>query len=294
MSLVETGLSPAASASFPACSVTWWRSMWAVTKKEAKIFVRYPSWIVALVVWPILLPMNYIFGSKALAGPAGQGLQQFARLAGTTDYTGFMVIGSALWMWVNMTLWDIGGSLRREQMRGTLESNWLTPTARFVHLLGAALFSSLVMMLITGLSLLSFRFIFGLRFAGSPWFLALVLLVSVPSIGGLGILFASLVVKAKNIQSMVEVVRGAMMVLCGVTYPLAVVPGWLQGVAWWIPLTHSVNAARAVMIRGAGVHGILPDLIFLLLSGAVFILAGVLAFHAAEKRSRLAGTLGTH
>lgn len=294
MSPLEPGLSSSSVALVPGRSVAWWRSMWAIARKEATVFVRYPTWVVALLVWPVLLPLTYIFGAKALAGPAGEGLQRFAELAGTSDYTGFMIIGSAFWMWANITLWDIGGFFRNEQMRGTLESNWLTPTSRIVHLLGASLFSSLVMLTTTTLSLIALRFIFGLTYAGSPWAMLLVLLATVPSIGGLGLLFASVVARARNISSMVNVVRGTMMVFCGVTYPLAVLPGWMRAVARWIPLTHAVDAARAVVLEGAELRGIVPEFCFLIISGAVLILAGVLAFRAAERRSRVAGTLGMH
>ena len=39
-------------------------------------------------------------------------------------------------MWLNLTLWSVGFSLREEQMRGTLESNWLCPVWRISIVLG--------------------------------------------------------------------------------------------------------------------------------------------------------------
>src|SRR5215210_6096330 len=69
----------------------------AVAKKEWIIFRRYPSWVMAMVIWPVLLPGAYIFTARALSGPGGAALPAFARVTGTTDYTGFIVIGSLLW-----------------------------------------------------------------------------------------------------------------------------------------------------------------------------------------------------
>ena len=66
----------------------------AVVRRELRIFLRYPSWVVGMIIWPVLFPLIYLFGSRALAGPEGQGLSAFARLAGTTNVQGFIVIGT--------------------------------------------------------------------------------------------------------------------------------------------------------------------------------------------------------
>ncbi len=51
------------------------RSLAAVVRKEWLNFMRYPSWIIALFVWPVIFPAAYILGARALAGPEGSGLQ---------------------------------------------------------------------------------------------------------------------------------------------------------------------------------------------------------------------------
>src|SRR5215470_18647800 len=115
------------------------RALITIAWKEWVIFKRYPSWVIAIVIWPVLFPVGYIFTAKALGGPAGKDLAAFRALAGTEDYVSFIVIGSILWMWLNMTLWDAGLQLRNEQMRGTLESNWLCPVWRGSILVGGTL-----------------------------------------------------------------------------------------------------------------------------------------------------------
>src|SRR5882757_2179847 len=103
------------------------RALASVAWREWMIFRRYPSWIVSLLVWPVILPAGYILSARALAGPDGSGLALFAQAAGTSDYVGYIAVGTIVWMWQNMSLWTIGFALREEQLRGTLESNWLTP-----------------------------------------------------------------------------------------------------------------------------------------------------------------------
>src|SRR5262245_6848871 len=112
------------------------RAFLAILRRDWLIFVRYPSWIVALLIWPLIFPMMYIFTARALAGPSGSGLAIFMETTGASDFIGYIVVGTTVWMWQNIVLWDVGFSLRNEQLRGTLESNWLSPTWRFAYLLG--------------------------------------------------------------------------------------------------------------------------------------------------------------
>ena len=107
------------------------QAFWAVVRREWTIFVRYPSWIIALLIWPVIFPMGYILTARALSGTNGIGLATFQRTTGLDEYVGYIAVGTMIWMWQNIVLWAVGYSLRNEQLRGTLESNWLSPTWRF-------------------------------------------------------------------------------------------------------------------------------------------------------------------
>ncbi len=227
------------------------RAVIAVAVRELRIFFRYPSWYIAMLIWPSLFPMLYIFTSRALAGPGGEGLEAWVAYAGSSNYVAHILTGTILWMWLNMMLWSFGTTLRTEQQRGTLEVNWLAPLPKWFLLAGNSLADIarwLVFLVVAGAE---FYFFFGLRNSGSPWLLLLIVLLSIPSIYGLGFVFASLVLWAKETNTAVFVVRGLMMIFCGMTYPIAVLPRWMQSVAGFLPLTHSIEATRAV-VSGLG------------------------------------------
>ena len=270
------------------------RAMFAVTRKELTIYLRYPSWIVAILVWPFLMPLPYIFGSSALAGPDKSGLQIFAQHTGTTDYVGFLALGSMLWMWMNMVLWDFGSYLRNEQVRGTLESNWLSPMPRIFLLVGAGFSSSLQHTFVILLSLLEFYLLLGVGLQGSFFLAMLIILLTIPCVYGIGLFFASLVVWAKEVNNMVFLVRGIMMIFCGVSFPLAVAPDWMQNVATWIPMTYSIRSFRAVYLAGANFAQVKSDLLTLLIFGVVLCLLGVIAFISTARLVRKKGSFGTY
>lgn len=268
------------------------RALAAVARREWTIFRRYPSWIIALFIWPLIFPAVYILSARALAGPDGSALVLFQQVAGTDDYIGYIAIGTVIWMWQNMVLWNIGFTLRSEQLRGTLESNWMSPTWRFSLLLGNGIIDVLTTVIFLCVTAFEFGLFFGVRFNGSLSLGLLVLLAAIPSIYGLGFAFASLVITAKEANSFVFLVRSLVMIFAGITYPIILMPGWMQEVARWIPATYVIDALRGAVLSGASFQELLPSLIPLLLFGLFWMAAGYIIFLFMENRARKKGTLG--
>ncbi|HEY3230241.1 MAG TPA: ABC transporter permease [Roseiflexaceae bacterium] len=271
------------------------RALLAVARKEWIIFRRYPSWVMAFFIWPVLFPFGYIFTAKALGGPDSAAVQTFRTLTGTTDYVSFIVVGSTLWMWLNMTLWDVGLQLRNEQMRGTLESNWLCPIWRVSIMLGGTLTKLVTSLFFLAVSAVEFRLIFGVQLTnGNPALLLLVFLLVIPIIYGIGIAFASLVLRFKEANAMVFLVRGIFMIFCGVTFPIEVLPSWMRAVATWLPLTYAIRDIRAVVVANATLAEILPDLQILTAFALVTPALGYILFYVTERRSRRTGSLAQY
>jgi len=270
------------------------RAFWAVVRREWTIFTRYPSWIIALFIWPLIFPMLYILTARALAGPDGSGLAIFMEITGASDFIGYIVIGTTVWMWQNIVLWDIGFALRNEQMRGTLESNWLSPTWKFSYLLGPTGPQIVSMSMFILVTALEFGLMFGVRLNGSVWMILLMMLAAIPSIYGLGFAFASLVITVKEANAFVFLVRGLVMIFCGITFPISLLPGWMQSIASWLPQTYLIHGMRAAAFSKAGLPELLPDLIPLLLFGAFWLVVGYSAFLWMERRARRTGAIGQY
>lgn len=270
------------------------RALLAVAKKEWFYFVRYPSWWISLLVWPIIFPLTYILSARALSGPDGSGLALFTQRTGIADYLGYIAVGTTIWMWQNVVLWGVGYALRNEQFRGTLESNWLSPSWRFTFLLGPSLIHMVNMLTFLVVSALEFGLVFGVRFNGNPLLVVLVIFVSMLAIYGLGMAFASLVITAKEAQNFVFLVRGMVMIFCGISFPVAVLPGWMQGFAAWLPQTYMIRAFRSAALANASFTDLLPDLIALVGFGAFWLTAGYLIFNWMERRARRTGAIGQY
>ncbi len=269
-------------------------AIWAVVRREWTIFMRYPSWIIALFIWPLIFPMMYILTARALSGPDGSGLQVFLNTTGATEYIGYIIVGTTVWMWQNIVLWDVGFALRSEQMRGTLESNWLSPTWRFAYLLGHTGPQIVSMVMFVGITALEFGLFFGVRLNGNPWMIGLMMLAAIPAIYGLGFAFASLVISVKEANAFVFLVRGLVMIFCGITFPVSLLPGWMQTIAKFLPQTYLIHGIRAAAFNNAGINDLLPDLIPILLFGVFWMAVGYSAFVWMERRARITGAIGQY
>jgi ABC-2 type transport system permease protein len=131
-------------------------------------------------------------------------------------------------------------------------------------------------------------------FHGSLWLTLLVMLAAIPSIYGLGFAFASVVITAKEANAFVFLVRGIVMVFCGITYPLAILPGWMQSVAQWLPQTYVIHAMRSAALSTEGFAGLSHDLTMMLIFGVVWLIVGYALFLWMERRARQTGAIGQY
>ncbi len=265
----------------------------AVARRQITVNLRYPGWFLTQLVWPVMIPANYVFAARALAGRDGSGLAAFAQFAGTSEYVGYLVIGTTFWMWFNWMLWGLGMSFRVEQVRGTLESNWLAPLPKVYMALGSFLGEGTMGLMVVVIAAASSALVYGINLAGNLGLFALVVVCSLFSVYGFGLLFASLVLAAKEANSFVFLARGLMTILCGVTYPVAVLPASMQAISEYIPMTHSIRAIRAV-VAGGGISAIGGEIRFLLVSGVLLLALGLLTFDVVQRRMLDAGTLGRY
>jgi ABC-2 type transport system permease protein len=242
----------------------------------------------------LIFPLTFILTGRALAGPDASGLQQFSNLSGSSDFGGYVIVGTTIWMWQNVVLWNVGFALRNEQYRGTLESNWMTPTWRFAYLLGSSFPQMIAMFMFLGVTAGEAALFYGVRLNGNPLLVLLMLLACIPAIYGMGFAFASLVIAAKEANAFVFLVRGLVMIFCGITFPISLLPGWMQSITVWLPQTYMIRSLRAATLANAAWSDLAPDFIALMLFGLFWLVTGYILFQWMERRSRQTGSIGQY
>jgi len=271
------------------------RAFGAATRKEWRIMRRYPGTLLSFIFWPIALPLAFVFQAEAFAGGRSDTMGAFATRTGTEQVAGFLFVGWATYMWLSLILWGPGTALRTEQIRGSLEAIFLTPASRLVVLFGPAV-SQLIwavwIFIVVGLAL---WIGFGITVGPAEALRALsVILVGVPALYAIGALFASVVLRFGEVHSLVQGVRGLFTALCGMSFPIVVLPDWAQTVALTLPPTYLIADLRAVLLAGAGLGRIAGDLLVLAAMGVVLALLAAWAFGVTERHARRGGRLAQY
>lgn len=271
------------------------RVLAAAALKEWRIRRRYPAFLTGVLLYPLLLPAMYLLQAQGFSGNDPQALAAFAERTGTGTIAGFLYVGGAMYMWVSLLLWGPGLSLQEERVRGTLEQVFVTPASRFALLFGPMPVYVVQTLWLFGVVFLALRLVFQVELGPAEVLRALVvILVAMPSLVAMGALFAAAVVRLREVGGAAQAARGMFQLLCGMTFPIAVLPGWAQVLALGLPPTYAIADIRQALLAGAGLAALLPDFGLLLAMAAVLGALAMVAFTATERAGRAAGTLGQY
>lgn len=267
----------------------WLRPIFSVTWREIRTITRYKSWFVASFLWPIIFPITFVFLGRGLAGPANEGLSGFEASAATTDFAGFLIIGNLVWMFVNINLWIGGLSLRQDKVRGTFDTHWTMPVAKLSLVLGTTFASVIMNFIPMVVSVLFYRVLGVLPIEGNVLAVIATVLLIMPFLFGFLFAFSAFTVRMRDAHVTVMVMRALFSLLCGLQFPIAVLPGVVQGIGRAIPLTHFVEVVRGIVMHGDSLSAHGSSILYMTVAGLVMVAVGVLLFETAKRSVRRSG-----
>jgi len=175
-------------------------------------------------------------------------------------------------------LFGVGYVVLRYRKSGFLKRLYATPLTAF-EFLGAQVLSRLGLILfVTAILYVGIGAIIGFRNAGSTLLLLLLAVVGALSMIALGVTIAARFASEELVGGLLNLLTWPMMLLSGIWFSLEGSPRWVQWVAHVFPLTHVLDAARAVMLDGAGLVQIAPHLLFLGATALAFLAFGAWSF----------------
>ena len=232
---------------------------------------------------------------------------------GRRDYRAFVVIGSALWSFVIAGISGLAWSVLddRERYR-MLKYIYVSPSDFLVVLLGRGVARVAVGGMGAAITLGIGVVLLGVPF--DPFvvnwpLLVVVMAAGIGSIVAIGILLAAICLQTRQESwSYPEAVAGALFLVSGAVFPLAVLPAPVQALGLLAPLTWWVEGVRDALLPGGltavGGAGSLftsltglerPDALTilgaLLGTGAVATLAAIAVFRTSDRRAKDRGLL---
>lgn len=216
--------------------------------------------------------------------------------AGTqASYLEFVAIGISIGVFVQIGLLQVSVALRNEQLMGTLESIFVTPTSTTTIQLGSVAYDLVYVPIRTGLFLVITAVAFGLDFhAGGMLPSAVLLLLFVPFIWGLGLIGAAAVLAFRRGGGVTAVFGIVLTLGSGAYFPLDLLPGWARPLADGNPIAITVDAMRLALIGGQGWSSLGSDALVVAGASAVSMLVGLTCFKISLHYERARGTLGLY
>ena len=175
-------------------------------------------------------------------------------------------------------LFGVGYVIVRYRKSGFLKRLKATPLRPAEFLIAQMVSRLLLIQTITVVVFAISLWILDLRMIGSYFLLFLLSLVGSLCLISMALMVAARIGSEELAGGLLNLATWPMMLLSGAWFSLEGSPPWLQTFAQFLPLTHMINGARAVMTEAAGFSDILPQLAILTILSVVFTAIGAMIF----------------
>jgi ABC-type multidrug transport system permease subunit len=175
-------------------------------------------------------------------------------------------------------LFGVGYVVLRYRKNGFLKRLHATPLTAFEFLTAQIMSRLCLILFVTTLLYVGVGTIIHFHSAGSVALLVLLAVLGALSMIALGLTIASGVSSEELVGGLLNLMTWPMMLVSGIWFSLEGSPRWVQWAAHIFPLTHLLEAGRAVMLDGAGIAQIAPNLLYLAATALIFLTFGAWSF----------------
>jgi len=260
-------------------------AVWGYVQRNYFLTKRYFMWE---VVWLV-----YITANALAITYIGAGASEFGSGIDTARLMTFLLVGALVWSYLSVLFDVLSETVSWERWEGTIEYTFMSPASRVTHLLGMGLYAVIYGVLQISVMLGAVSLFFELDLSRANYAGALLVLgVASVSLVGFGIMAAVLpLLSPEKGQQVSYIVSSLLLLVSGVYYDVGVLPGWMQFIARFSPVTYALEGIRAALLDGAGLAELRGSVGVLLAMGALFVPLGLLVFHLGERYAKRTGKL---
>jgi ABC-2 type transport system permease protein len=258
------------------------RAVVALVRRNFHLIRRYLGWELVFLFYNVVNTLT--IGLIGFAMPAG---------AARNREIIYLTIGALLWNFLSILFQEVSNSVQWERWEGTIEYSFMAPIHRLTYLGGVCVWAVLYGLVRTVVVLLGVGLFFHLQVSRADWIGAAMVLVasSVPFIG-LGLMGAVLpLLSTERGAQATQVIQGVLLLVSGVYYPVAALPGWIRWAAVLSPATYTLQSVRQAILADVSAGNLIGISLALLASGVVLVPLGLAIFTLAERRAMRLGTL---
>jgi ABC-2 type transport system permease protein len=203
---------------------------------------------------------------------------------GEPNYFQFVAPGIIAMVVMMALMTGLPHAISYEKDMGTLDGMLTAPINRLSIILGKVMAQTVRGMIQGFIILLLAVVLFGVVIEGNILLVIFLILLTVFSFVGLGILITSFTDNEETATMVMMTLMFPMMFLSGVFFPLQQMPWYMQGVAKFLPLTYATTALRKVMVLGADFSAVSTEVLILVAFGIVLLAVAVPMFTKAMSK----------
>ncbi|MFD2766936.1 ABC transporter permease [Micromonospora eburnea] len=210
------------------------RDTWLIFQRQTQLLLRNPVWVFVGVFQPVMYLLLFAPLLKAALNAPTQAAAYKIFVPGLLV---LLAIFGGLFQ---------GFGLIAELRAGVIERSRVTPVSRLALLLGRSL-RDVVSLIAQAIIITLLALLFDLRVFIGYLLLAYLMLALIALMTSAVSYGVALKVKSEDaLAPLMNTVAQPVLLLSGILLPLALAPGWLQGIANWNPFSWAVDGVRAL------------------------------------------------
>ena len=266
------------------------RKILAIIKKDFLVETSYKLSFFFSIFSVISTILIYFFIDRMFGHKMTKYLEEFG-----VNYFSYVLVSMAFFSYIGVGIGSFSNRLRSEQLQGTLESIMLTPTKIYTILFGMGLWNLIFATLDVSIYIILGVFLFKINFSHINIISAsLILILTIFSFSSLGIISAAFIMIFKRGNPFGWMINNLEGLLGGISFPIAVMPGWLQLLAKFLPITYAVKAMELSIYKGYSLVQLKSEITFLFIFSIILLPLSISIFKYSLKKSCQYGTLSQY
>lgn len=255
----------------------------AYRKNRCIINHVYPwSVIMARVMGSLfVLIFQYFLYNNVFSGNVSA---EFINYTGTEDYLTYVILGDSLNILCFSTMINVGRVLVKEIREGTIENLYLSPASRIGYFVGSYVEQFMRSIYEFGIIILIGMFL-GTKnnFTMLPSIILIIILATI-SFFTIALLLSAIMIFTRDTFIAQNTLYTLMSLVCGISFPIELLPKYVRWISQIFPLTQAVNLYRNCILNNQSIIENINELIKMLLLSLMYFIIAMLWMKKMEKK----------
>jgi len=175
-------------------------------------------------------------------------------------------------------------TIATERTKGTFQRMVIAPVSPTVVLLGKLISALAIVYMSAFIMLLSGVLLFQVNLYWNIPVIVLAIFLGALSAIGIGLIISSIAKNEEAANSISVIISVPLQFFIGAFFPLSIMPKAAQAFGNALPFTKLVNAMQDVMTKNLPFDAVIPEMLYLAVSGLILFLVGTIAYRISMRR----------